>query len=139
MPGANTPRDLTTTIIEANPSDVVLNWTEPESGAQSFTIQWDDGENDNAIGDDTQPDSFDALSHWDPRDLLPYDEMYITEISFFPSSSTPATVNDYTLKIYTGSDLSTLAVDQLHQNLFLIFLLYLLLSLNRVIQKELVL
>ncbi len=112
MPGANTPRDLTTTIIEANPSDVVLNWTEPESGAQSFTIQWDDGENDNAIGDDTQPDSFDALSHWDPRDLLPYDEMYITEISFFPSSSTPATVNDYTLKIYTGSDLSTLAVDQ---------------------------
>ncbi len=112
LPGANPPRDLTAGVTEANPNDVVLNWTAPESGIQTFTIQWDDGVNDGGIGSADEPDSFDALSRWLPNDLYPYEGMYITEISFFPYNTDPPSTNDYTLKIYTGSDLSTLAVDQ---------------------------
>ena len=112
LPGANPPRDLEAEVTEANPNDVVLSWTEPESGIQEFTIQWDDGVNDGSIGQNVEPDSYDALSHWLPNDLTPYDDWYITEISFYPNSSNPSTVNDYTLNIYTGADTLTLIVDQ---------------------------
>lgn len=112
VPGTNPPLNLTATIVEANPSDVVLNWTAPDFSAQEYTIQWDDGVNDRAIGDSESPDSFDALSHWLPSNLAPFDEMYITEISFVPYNSNPPTTDNYTLKIYTGDDLGTLAVDQ---------------------------
>lgn len=113
LPGANPPQNLTLSILDETPSNVVLNWNEPPVGAQTFTIQWDDGTRDSAIGDSDNPDDFDALSHWEPDDLLPYDEMYITEISFYPnSSSSVPSVNDYTLKVYTGRDLDNLVVDQ---------------------------
>lgn len=113
LPGANPPSGLEVEVSTTNPTDAVLNWSEPESGLQTFTIQWDDGVVNTAIGSTTESDNFDALSKWTTDDLAPYDEMYITEISFYAySSASNPTTNNYTLKIYTGTDLATLAIDQ---------------------------
>ncbi len=61
-------------------------------------IYWDSGENaGNSIGTGAAA-TFGIAHRWDPADIAPYDEMYITQVRFFPRFQDAV----YTVTIWTG-------------------------------------
>ncbi len=109
LPGAVPPENLSSTT---NGLNVTLNWDAPPDIIQEFTLRWDDTNLHNAIGNGESSGKFEALSHWEPEDLTPYDEMYISALTFYANSSTPATANNFTLKLYAGDTLGTAVIDE---------------------------
>lgn len=109
-PGTIPPENLSSSVTGY---DVVLNWTAPSLTDAEFVLQWGDFDGNNGVGTQGDPLDFSALSHWTPSDLANFDEMYLKEISFKPTTlDTIPTVKDYSLRVYTGSNAENLLVDQ---------------------------
>jgi hypothetical protein len=100
----NIPTGLTAEILEGD--NVLLTWNHPWNDTH-YWIHWDDGENYDSFGL-TSGGDFLVASRWDVTDLIPYDGMFLTKISFYPLGATA----EYTLKVWTGEDACTLVVDQ---------------------------
>ncbi len=64
--------------------DVFCSWDEPLVFGE--WIQWDNGENYEALGL-SGGGTFQVASHWDQTQLAPYNGMYITHLSIYPLSS----------------------------------------------------
>lgn len=112
LPEENIPLNLLATSNEANPNDVELNWMKPE---RSLKMRWDDDKSDDGyLLDMDTGDSlrFTILSHWDPSDLLPYNDGYLSEISFWISIPDSAFGCEYALKAFTGSAMETQILNQ---------------------------
>jgi len=109
LPGTLPPTNLSSAATE---SDINLTWTAPILTGAEFTLNYDDGNYHTSIGLGTDSASFDALSYWTPEQLANFDGMSLTDISFYPSSSDPPSVKDYSLRIYTGPNAETMVLDQ---------------------------
>jgi hypothetical protein len=99
------PEGLTAEILEGDVA--LLSWNPPWNDITGEWIHWDDGENYDGIGL-TYGDDFLVASRWTVTDLVAYDGMYLTKISFYPLNA----ATDYTLKVWTGENACTLVLDQ---------------------------
>lgn len=89
-------------------NDVFLQWDAPQSGSGQW-IQWDAGVNNgNGVGL-TAGGTFFVASHWYPADLVSYDGLTISKISFFPNGDPVATYNLY---IWTGANATNQVISQ---------------------------
>jgi hypothetical protein len=79
-------------------TSVSPNSPEKNGAEDGLWIHWDDGENANAVGNN-QTINFSVASRWEPQDLVDYNGMYITKISFFPNYEDCV----YSLKIWTDT------------------------------------
>ncbi|MCK4676956.1 MAG: carboxypeptidase regulatory-like domain-containing protein, partial [Bacteroidales bacterium] len=106
------PTDLTGQALEGD--DVLLTWNEPGEATGQW-IHWDDGENYTSIGL-TSGGTFLVASRWGTADLVPFDGMYLTKVSLFPTSDGGTS---YALKVWTGENAGTLVVDMPLSNLIM--------------------
>ena len=93
---------------QVNNNDVLLNWDPPSGIPEGEWIQWDDGMNYSAVGLVNSGTMY-VASHWYPADLIDYDGMTMTHISFFPSGDNSST---FELMVWTGEDASNLVLSQ---------------------------
>ncbi|MCB0806621.1 MAG: carboxypeptidase regulatory-like domain-containing protein [Bacteroidales bacterium] len=99
------PENLTALVTGNN---VGLHWDAPSGGFMEW-IRWDLGVNNgNGIGL-TSGGTFYVASHWLPEDLVDYNGLQITEISFFPNEYTDA---EFEIMIWTGANAQTLVLSQ---------------------------
>jgi hypothetical protein len=99
------PYDLAATYTMVSPT-VNLSWKAP---GNPRWMQWDNGQNANAIGSNSSPLDFDVAARWDVNDLSPLDGMVISKIAFFPNEASCK----YTVKIWDGETDEHLLVDSL--------------------------
>ncbi|MEZ5083319.1 MAG: carboxypeptidase-like regulatory domain-containing protein [Bacteroidales bacterium] len=93
---------------EVNNNDVFLNWDPPTGIPEGEWIQWDNGMNYSAVGLVNSGTMY-VASHWYPGDLIDYDGMTMTSISFFPSGDNIPT---FELMVWTGEDAANLILSQ---------------------------
>jgi len=99
----NPPENLQAEKISWN--NVHLTWEAP-SNQPIYDLHWDNGENYTSIGTGEAFD-FDVASRWTPEDLQPFDGMYLTEVSFYPSEVQA----EYFIRVWSGEE-ATLIADQ---------------------------
>lgn len=109
--GTIPPENLSSSITG---NTLILNWTAPTLDGAEFVLQWGDGNSSGySVGNQADPLEFSALSHWTPSELSNFSDMYLKEISFYPTTHNDwPTVKDYSLRIYTGSTAENLILDQ---------------------------
>ncbi len=91
------PTNLTGEVVDNN---VLLTWNEPGASEPEW-IHWDSGEHHRNIGtSEAAANEFMAATRFDTQDLIPYHNMYLTQIKFWPNA--PNVV--YTLKVWTGGN-----------------------------------
>ncbi len=97
-------------IGQAFYDDVQLNWDTPIAGGTGEWIQWDDGTNgDDGIGL-TGGGTFYVASHWETYDLITYDSMYLTKISYYHYDNAPTAT--FIVKVWQGANAGTLLLSQ---------------------------
>jgi hypothetical protein len=98
----NPPEELDA-FVDGN--NVMLTWNDPIEEYTSNWIHWDKGYSTNGIGL-ASGGTFYASSHWTPSDLTPYDDMYLTKISFYPSGNS-SSISTFTINVWKGQNGST--------------------------------
>jgi hypothetical protein len=90
----------------SGPDEVYLTWEEPVN--PGGIIRWDDGINNDGIGL-TTGGSFKVAARWDANQITDYDGLYLTMADIFPRSELGT---NFTLKVWSGTNASTLLVSQ---------------------------
>ncbi|MCX6267716.1 MAG: carboxypeptidase regulatory-like domain-containing protein [Bacteroidetes bacterium] len=100
------PVNLQATISGPVLNNVHLSWMAPGSVADQY-IYWGPGTLYGALGYNA-PMTFSVASRWPVSDIAPYDGTYLKKIRFVPTDANAA----YTLKVWKGSNASTLLLSQ---------------------------
>jgi hypothetical protein len=118
MPGNTTTQDFCLQPYFAPPvnlqaslsgpvlNNVHLSWMAPGSVADQY-IHWDNGSIYGGLGFGA-PMTFNVASRWPVADIAPYGGTYLKKIRFVPADANAA----YTLKVWKGTDASTLLLSQ---------------------------
>jgi hypothetical protein len=100
------PVNLQATVTGSNLNNVHLTWMAPGSVADQW-IFWGPGNMYGGLGYNG-PFTFTVASRWPVQDIAPYNGTYLKKISFVPTEATAS----YTLKVWKGSNASTLLLSQ---------------------------
>ncbi|MEI6435786.1 MAG: carboxypeptidase regulatory-like domain-containing protein [Bacteroidota bacterium] len=100
------PVSLQANVAGTNQNNVHLSWLDPGSVADQY-IHWDPGTIYGGLGYNA-PMTFSVASRWSVADIAPYGGTYLKKIRFVPADAYAA----YTLKVWKGSNASTLLLSQ---------------------------
>ena len=101
------PVSLKAAVTGPVQNNVHLSWMDPGSIADQW-LHWDNGTMWGGLGYDG-PATFSVASRWPVSDIAPYNGTYLKKIRFVPTEATAS----YTLKVWKGTDASTLLLSQL--------------------------
>ena len=100
------PVQLEAKVLGTSQNNVHLTWLPPGAVADQY-IHWDNGTIYGGLGY-LGPATFSVASRWPVEDIAPYNGTYLKKIRFVPDEATAS----YTLKVWKGTDASTLLLSQ---------------------------